>query len=63
MLDVEGGFNPLVKDIALDSSGYIFALLTYEKEDDSKEIRVQKYDQVKPSQKNPINPQHLFPSL
>merc|ERR1712013_831577 len=45
MLDVEGGFNPLVKDIALDSSGYIFALLTYEKEDDSKEIRVQKYDQ------------------
>jgi len=45
MLDVEGGFNPLVKDIALDSSGFIFALLTYEKEDDSKEIRVQKYDQ------------------
>jgi len=45
MLDVEGGYNPLVKDISLDAVGYIFALLTYEKEDDSKEIRVQKYDQ------------------
>ena len=36
MLDVEGGVNPLVKDIVLDSTGFIFALLTYEKEDDEK---------------------------
>lgn len=30
MIDVEEGFNPLVKDVALDSSGKIYALVTYE---------------------------------
>ena len=30
MIDVEDGFNPLVKDVALDSSGKIYALVTYE---------------------------------
>jgi hypothetical protein len=33
MIDVEGGINPLVKYEALDSTGYIFALITYEQED------------------------------
>merc|ERR1719268_258723 len=45
MIDVEGGINPLVKDIALDSTGYIFALITYEQEDGTKMMRIQKYDQ------------------
>ena len=33
MIDVEGGLNPLVKDVALDSTGYIFTLITYEQQD------------------------------
>ena len=33
MIDVEGGLNPLVKDVALDSTGYIFSLITYEQQD------------------------------
>jgi len=45
MIDVEGGINPLIKDTALDSRGYIFAMITYEREDGVKVMRVQKYDQ------------------
>ena len=33
MINVEGGLNPLVKDVALDSTGYIFTLITYEEQD------------------------------
>ena len=36
MIDVEGGINPLVKDVALDSTGYIFTLITYEQLDGTK---------------------------
>ena len=36
MIDVEGGLNPLVKDVALDSTGYIFTLITYEQLDGTK---------------------------
>lgn len=45
MIDVEGGINPLVKDLALDSTGYIFALITYEQQDGVKMMRIQRYDQ------------------
>jgi len=45
MIDVEGGINPLVKDVALDSTGYIYALITYEQEDGAKMMRIQRYDQ------------------
>jgi len=45
MIDVEGGLNPLVKDVALDSTGYIFTLITYEQQDGVKMMRIQKYDQ------------------
>ena len=36
MIDVEDGFNPLVKDVALDSSGKIYAMITYEQLDGTK---------------------------
>ena len=36
MIDVEDGYNPLVKDVALDSSGKIYAMITYEQLDGSK---------------------------
>ena len=36
MIDVENGINPLVKDVALDSSGKIYAMITYEQLDGSK---------------------------
>ena len=36
MIDVENGYNPLVKDVALDSSGKIYAMITYEQLDGSK---------------------------
>lgn len=45
MIDVEGGINPIVKDLALDSTGYIFALITYEQQDGVKMMRIQRYDQ------------------
>jgi len=46
MIDVEGGSNPLVKDLALDSQGYIFALVTYLRGSQGEKVmRVQKYDQ------------------
>merc|ERR1719367_1396704 len=45
IIDVEGGLNPLVKDVALDSTGYIFSLITYEQQDGVKMMRIQKYDQ------------------
>lgn len=45
MIDVEDGFNPLVKDVALDSSGKIYAMITYEQLDGTKMMRIQKYDQ------------------
>ena len=36
MIDVEEGYNPLVKDVALDSSGKIYAMITYEQLDGTK---------------------------
>ena len=36
MIDVESGYNPLVKDVALDSSGKIYAMVTYEQLDGTK---------------------------
>ena len=36
MVDVESGYNPLVKDVALDSSGKIYAMITYEQLDGTK---------------------------
>jgi len=45
MIDVENGYNPLVKDVALDSSGKIYAMITYEQLDGSKMMRIQRYDQ------------------
>ena len=36
MIDVESGYNPLVKDLALDSSGKIYAMVTYEQLDGTK---------------------------
>ena len=36
MIDVESGYNPLVKDVALDSSGKIYAMVTYEQVDGTK---------------------------
>ena len=36
MIDVDNGYNPLVKDVALDSSGKIYAMITYEQLDGSK---------------------------
>ncbi|XP_023338533.1 uncharacterized protein LOC111709154 isoform X2 [Eurytemora carolleeae] len=45
MIDVEGGLNPMIKDTALDSRGYIFAMITYEREDGIQVMRVQRYDQ------------------
>jgi len=45
MIDVEGGVNPVIKDTALDSKGFIFAMITYEKQNGIKVMRVQRYDQ------------------
>ena len=45
MVDVEGGTNPLIKDTALDSNGYVFGLVTYERDDGVKVMRIQRYDQ------------------
>ena len=38
MIDVEAGINPLVKDVALDSSGKIYAMITYESTMDGSKV-------------------------